>query len=492
MNRTGPLVSQLTASVDDAGLIVVSGIVPGPAGLARSLLAEGSVTIDVDVAEPANLVALHYPPGDFDRWPVQPVLTAMFDRLVVDELRALDVDRIGPDGVVVWQGDRPPPGAPSSHLRLLAHRTGELGQVGRLVLATGELTRTERSPLGIAIGLAEAAGLADTLGQSLGPQPDAPSLTDAAMRHLQQWQPNRSTGPTGRGGNPAEAWIDRLEPRHRQVLHDLLERLARRLRLQDVTVAEALDTVIARLRRSGSRHPSGDDLPDLPMAAGTAPAMRSVAESAGAFDDDGVSAARLSDLAKLPSRVFPIAMPAAAKLDAPRVLVDPALERVQVTSTRVADGHLLVKGRGQVDDEAWLRLFEPGVPAGSAPILVAMAPLRATGIGRWAARILQPGDTDLRRALADLTPTPRDPWRSPPLRAAVAATDLGAAAARASRRGDPDAADRWDAVADAWTRAGDPNRAITATRLAEAADDPAMRANRADLTTGPLATDLVE
>lgn len=497
MNGLGPLVDRLVATTTPEGLILITAGPPGPAGLAHTTIGDGALVLEVDVAEPDNLVGLRF---SVDRGGLQSdalewALRALLDGRGLDRLqRLLDGDRLdlGPDDeVVLWEGEPRPVLLDPFSIAERTERTGGLERLGRLALRTSELTRTERSSLGTALGLLDLADVARDLYKQFQPVPRSDALTDAGFGHLRRW-----------AADPADDWwIEDVPARHRQQLIDQIEAIARGVRMSDRPLAERLRQLADTLRdmdweeTSGAAdHPSRHGGEALPASL-SEPSPSPLRAAMGPRSVHAVGLQTAGDLAD-----SAVADAARSSGDTPVVVVvDPALVGIERAHGVVADGHVHVDGTGWVDGDAWVRVFR----ADPEPVMVAMAPLRVSRIGAWMARALLPADAPVDQLRVDLTATPRDPWRSPGLRLTVDAVDIGAAAARATRRADADAAEQWDRTAHAWAIAGDTDRARAAERLAETAADqtrtrprtrPTPRLNRGSAPdgTGPLTVDLVE
>lgn len=498
MNGLGPLVDRLVATISPDGLVIGSARPPGPAGLAHTTLAEGALELEVDVAEPDNLVGLRFA---VDRaslvgGPLGWALRAILGQRGLDQLLPLvnrDLADIGPnDEVTIWQGNPVPVRLGARALAARAEHVGGLEQLGRLALRTAELTRTERSALGTAIGLFDLAENARTVSKQFQPMPRSDQLTDAAYGHLRRW-----------AGDPADDWwVEDVSMQHRDQLTELVERMARHIRLSDPPLAQQLHHLIDTIREmdhdstswGAAAHPSRGQGPHDALGSLFDAAQRMPASAAF-----GPPTEHLAAFSAAPAWTGDEEDDETGGRRPIEVVIDPALVDVDQATGVVSDGHVHVEGNGTFDDKVWVRVFR----FDPEPVMIAMAPVHALRIGAWSARALLPADAPREQLRADITATPSDPWRSAIIRDALGAVDLGAQAARATRRGDANAAQRWSYTAAAWADIGDTDRAHAAERLAETADDqtrtrprtrrtPGPRNSRGFADAGPLAIDLVE
>jgi hypothetical protein len=117
---------------------------------------------------------------------------------------------------------------------------------------------------------------------------------------------------------------------------------------------------------------------------------------------------------------------------------------------------------GRHSGGTWLRVFE----ASERAIALSMVPFTPEGRPWRTATALIPPEVPTDRLLVDVTAEPSEPWRSPATRLTRAAAARGAAAAKASRTGAPEAPAQWFETAAAWAAAGDQRRTALAEEYA--------------------------
>lgn len=501
MNRFGTTTRRLVATRIDGGLVVEARR-PGPAGLSTARFGDGRVSVAVDTAEPDLVVSVTVDlpdlaggrpsgnapsgagssgdgataagrPGDFLLGgPVGEVLWW----LLGDDASA-SMERWWPgvevgSSIELWSGPPVDPMLDDPRRRAqVRFRSSAAESVGRLALATGEIGRRNREPGPNALALVEAAVLA-AQAEPFGPVPSARVLLDAAARHL-----------SGLGDD----WLDHLGPVGIQRLDEHIDPWRGLLGGFDaLDLLRRYDRAADHARRRPGRAPVAFDVPAPSIAprAGSAvgvppPMAPSAARPRLASADvEQVAAARSAE-----AGVGGVPVSVSLRADLPG--------GGRVVDAEVLDDHLVVHVSGIENAGLWLRAFRPG----PAPTLLALAPFDAPH--RWrSARAVVPRDVDPSRLLVDVTARPEVPWRSADGDATERAFRLGVDAARASRRDDPDAADRWSRCADAWAVAGDREREGRAARLADHevrhARRPRLRSTAPRTDEGPLAVDLLD
>lgn len=445
MSRVGDSVDRLEATALDDGGVLVTGRLPGPAGLATVLLLDGAAELAVDVVEHDALVWLRLDA------PTSPDAVRLARFLLGPLAAGRLVGSLGASGPI-W--DR---ATDEGDLDRWGQRDGlGLGSIGRLAVALAELGDPHLDERAVAIGLVEAGLLALEVGPEPAPRPSGLDLVRAGVA---RWE---ALGPGARiEGDPA------LLARVVELGDAATAAVA-----ADVELADALAELVADLARllgdppvaaaGGARHrlrppepqePVVLEVRSLPTAPAAAPAAKASLDRAAA-----------ADRAAPPEVAIEVAF--SADLGARLIGVE-------------HDGHHLRVHLGGVDDDApepWLRVFA----AGARPTPVALAPFPESGRPWRTAVALVPPGLPGSQLLVDVTTSPAEPWMAPSARALARATHLGAAAARAGRLADLDAQERWDACAEAWDDLGDEPRADAARAFADVRDPVAL---------GPLLVD---
>ena len=472
MNRLGALVEEVTARRLADGSVRIEAWRPGPAGLSVAHLAEGTVVVAVDTAEPDHVSSILLLEPDRSIGRFDPLL---FDRLLDDPtgsaLRNWWQGRpsLESEPTVLWSGE-PDAFLDDPDMRIRASpRTMATGvlEVGRFAVASDAVARRRLAPGGVALALTEMAALAGVIEASR-PQPAASTLMAAAGRHLDRLDPSDDTWLEPLGQDDLVRLFDRLRPWRRMLDGlpggtEVFERFDRAVRH-----ARGIWGTAAVVR---SR-----------LAASPAPLRREAAAAAGPPPPIAAEAAAepLHDAAR--KLAHPVDV----------LLADDVSADVRIIDSAIVDDHLIVHVGGAQEPELWLRAFRPDRP----PTILALVPFDEPTLPWRTARAVLPASAAFGRLLVDVTTRPERPWRSPDGNLLLRAVGRGEVAARASRRGDPDAADRWADCADAWNTYGDAERSGRAARLAEyeaaAQQDLKRRFGRNGLEEGPLVIDLFD
>ncbi|MDE0802558.1 MAG: hypothetical protein OSA99_04465 [Acidimicrobiales bacterium] len=396
--------------------------VPGPAGTV-GLTLPGGVELDVDVASPGTFVGLWV---DAER-ARQPGLAAIATvTALVGEERATALFALDRSGVRQLPGpaDRDPD---ADRFRRFGRGTdptepGVAPELARHVLALADATGRDGSGLVAGLSLLDAAAAARWI--------DAPGIDGLGIAGL---------GLEGRMADmvdrAAELVIDNWSadlPIDRPVLTDVID---------------TVDPWLTQAQRTALRELNGevdvDEVIAMPSSARLSSAVSERAASAP------VSRLRPVDVSALPESFSVVE--AAAR------------------DTRDAEAEVRIPGRADLAERLWARSFDAdGTILAAAPLLAGEHDdERNGGRGDIVARLLIP-PASLRGATFDITDRPAEPRVSPRARATVEAIAHGRNAARAERLGDrKETYSRWGRSADAWSRAGDDDRALTARRYAE-------------------------
>lgn len=472
MNRLGALVEEVTARRLADGSVRIEASRPGPAGLSVAHLAEGTVVVAVDTAEPDHVssIVLLEPDQSIGRF-----APLIFDRLLdgptAEALRNWWEGRPSLDSepTVLWHGE---PERylddPDMRIRVLPRTmaTGLL-EVGRFAVASDAVARRHLAPGGVALALTEMAALAGVI-ESAEPLPAASTLMAAAARHLDRLDPSDDTWLEPLGQDDLVRIVNRLRP-----WRGMLDGLS-----GGREVFERFDRAVRHARRIWG--PAA--VVRSRLAASPAPIRREAAAAAGPPPPIAAEAAAepLPDAARKLGRSVDV------------LLADDVSADVRIIDAAIVDDHLIVHVGGALEPDLWLRAFRPDRP----PTILALVPFDQP-TRRWrTARAVLPASAALGELLVDVTTRPERPWRSADGNLLRRAVGSGEVAARASRRGDPDAADRWADCADAWNTYGDADRSGRAARLAEyeaaAQRDLKRRFGRNGLEEGPLVVDLFD
>jgi hypothetical protein len=283
------------------------------------------------------------------------------------------------------------------------------------------------------LGLVEAAVLASRLPTALTIEPPPVELLRGGISRLEALA---TTDPTA---------LDGFDSRDGQSRQSLLRQAARALAADD-------DVLRGRIRQ-------------LIEALTTEP------PSVGSQDVDASRMVRhlsveAPQAARAPYTVTDLERPA------PRFDVDlepVELPEVSVLQVAVDRPDLTVSIVGaSADDNLWLRVFKGGV---RRPVLLALAPFKASRFGPCVATALLPADVETVDLRADITVDPAQAWQLPTTRRRRAAVTTGRQAARLERRGDGEAAEaRWIACSARWHELDDERRAALARSYASTAD----------------------
>lgn len=402
--------------------------VPGPAGTVGFTL-PGGVELDVDVAAPGTFVGLWV---DAER-ARQPSLEAIATVIaLVGERRATALFGLDRGGV----RQLPPTGERDEVSRVRGRNRGsdptEPGlapPMARHVLALGDASEHDGSDLVAGLSLLDAAAAArlidapgiDGLGiAGLGLEGRMAEMVDrAADLVIDDWSPD---APVDR--HALTEVIDTVGP----WLSD-----AQRQALRSLDGTGGADVAAST--------PAGAEA-DLPMAA---------------------RSARLSSAVSAPPTPAPVAR--LRPVDVSALPESFAVAEAAARDTRDAEAEVRIPGRPDLAERLWARSFDAdGTIVAAAPLL---ADDHDPGRGDVVARLLVP-PSRLRGATFDITDRPSEPRVSSVARSTVDAIAHGRRAARAERLDDrKEAFSRWGRSSDAWSAAGDDERALTARRYAE-------------------------
>jgi hypothetical protein len=453
VSRVGDRATQVTARRDLAsGELDVDVDPPGPAGAVTLELADGLVEILVDVAEPTNLLALHAEDPDDDR-------ARQVIELLLGPMASARAARVGADDAVVWNREADEPETTLARGARRGTAPGGLGLIGRTALSTAEAAGPLVASAAEAVGLVEAGILALDLAVGLGIRPDPLAIVRAGMSRWHDLDDDE---------------FDHLVPFAREIV-DRGERWSKVLGVHDPDAATELVALLAELRDQLQPYAASAAGAVGPPGAGVRAEVASDMATPAAAPVAGglrsqLMAVRLSQAAEeRPStptiRLGPELVPSDARL------VRTEFERNHLTVhvsglpewPKIRDGR---HGRG-----IWLRVFED---RGDEALPLAMAPFDGGGF-RWRTAIaILPEAASEGRLLVDVTTNASSPWDSEATHRLRSAFELGAHAARRTRRGDARAPEDWDRAADAWDEMGDEAHAEQARTLAypSAGHDP--------------------
>jgi hypothetical protein len=447
----------------DAGLLVVTGWVAGPAGSAVVELP--GAELDLDVAAPGRTCQLLVPVGKTGDTATVPQATrAVLHRLLGDPraVALLNLIRGHSARPVVLPPPHEGPAAPVSpgpapdhggrgRLPLPVGGAGVDPRLARLGLARLGVADEELPPAARAVAQLEAAVTAADLPADLGLAPVVAAGTRDGAEALLTLVPAARRDPDVIAGRLG--WLDPVTALRLAAL----TRRAANLPGTDPATATALGRLAAGL-----------DL--VPSAGALEPAPTAAATAGGAQETSGPLAGQaVSD------RPAPELDAASAR----RVL--PADARPAVARQSEHEIEVSVPGLGDALEGVWARVLRR-----ADGLLLALAPFRAAGPDRAdaRARLLVPGESSA-ALLVDLTVDPAVPAPSAALRAFEQALAAGRRAARAQRLGRRGTAIAgWRHCAEAWTAAGDDRRAAMATEYAEL-----VLAQAVPPTTEPLVSD---
>ncbi len=480
--------TRIWAARDPAtGETVLSGWLPGPAGVATLSFDDDDVTLVVDYATPGQFCALTFADD-------APSIPSLLEALTVGAGSALrerlaDLD---PTPQPVWLLDPPGPAArgggphgdarsPAAHPARFAMRA-----LCDLAILRADLTSLALGPAVTAMGWVDHAlqtfQLPPGIALDLPPYATvdhALAALDAATEELRP-----------RYGTPLRAPREGLNWATEASAYHVLARL-----LTDF--AEALDAhqpfQAHRVRRAAARLDAFGwtpaDLDEEPADIGNTRRAAQVAAAAPAPITARSRGADARAAREAEYELHELAMPFDVRLtDADGVevleatLTGPECVVVIAPAGRhtapMRRRHGRTPGTPAADEPTthWLRVYRQPAPDEGLdlhrrpPVPVAMAPFLPAGRDRLRAVALLPDAVSPDTLIAEVTTRPTDAWESTAevhIRRAVA---LGQRAARTERVNDPQADTDWHAAAAAWLEAGDVPRAEIARSFGGAID----------------------